>query len=107
MSVHRDNRRFAASYSLESTCDLLQRQFAHTTCMLVRPSYMHLGTFAAYRNFMHTNDVGVPTHDQHGVGWTHLHQLFVNCVPDAHNASVTLVAFSKGASETHSRGPCL
>jgi hypothetical protein len=57
---------------------------------------MHVGTFASYRNFMQTNDIGTPTHDKHGVGWMHLHQLFVNCVPDAHDVGVTLVAFSKG-----------
>ena len=74
MVAHRDNHRYK-SWNLVSVALLLQEKFAKSCIWIVKPSRMHLRTFAVYGNFVNSNDFGVPSHDQNGGAFLYLTQL--------------------------------
>lgn len=99
MTNHRDNFRWK-EYSLENTSQIINRKYPRACVCLVKASYLHLKTFACYRNFTECNMFGVPTYTSANLNaFSQLFGLFkAICRQESlkEDLPVTLLGFSKG-----------
>ncbi|XP_074659323.1 mitochondrial protein C2orf69 homolog isoform X2 [Tubulanus polymorphus] len=100
MLSHRDNHRYVAR-CLENVASRLSVRFPRANVWLVKPTRMHLKTFAVYSNFVESNAFGSPTHSDGQQSWKHLRRLLRNaCVKTGAEfdprLALVLCAFSKG-----------
>ena len=79
MLAHRDNQRYK-QWHLEATAQLLRDKYPTSSIFIVKPCKMNLGTFSVYSNFVSSNLIGVPDHEQHMDSWKHLSLLMKNAV---------------------------
>ena len=56
MEQHRDNKRYT-EWNTEDTALLIQSKFPKSLVVVIRPSRMHLKTFALYSNFVEVNEI--------------------------------------------------
>ncbi|XP_057293035.1 mitochondrial protein C2orf69 homolog isoform X3 [Hydractinia symbiolongicarpus] len=101
MTNHRDNFRWK-EYSLENTSQMINRKYPHACVCLVKASYLHLRTFACYRNFTECNMFGVPTYTSVNLNaFSQLFGLFKGiCRQESlkEDLPVTLIGFNSGVS---------
>lgn len=106
MELHRDNKRYL-HWNTENTAKILHKKFPNSLIFIIKPTRMHLMTFAVYSNFFQTNDFGSPTHcGDHGA-IRHLSSLYSSAVGEVYKESqqepvtdlaVHLIGFSKGCT---------
>jgi len=75
MEQHRDNKRYT-EWNTEDTALLIQSKFPKSLVVVIRPSRMHLKTFALYSNFVEVNDFGCPEHSTDFGAIKHLYCLY-------------------------------
>ncbi|XP_012938334.1 UPF0565 protein C2orf69 homolog, partial [Aplysia californica] len=105
MEKHRDNRRYK-EWSTEATAAKVLGKFPQSLVFVVKPSRMHLLTFAVYSNFVETSDFGNPSHSCDFGAVKHLSGLYSSAVGEVYDAEgadgpsddtpVSVVGFSKG-----------
>ncbi|KAL3831877.1 hypothetical protein ACJMK2_023574 [Sinanodonta woodiana] len=83
MKAHRDNVHYL-EWNLESTAELLQKNFDDTVIFVMKPSKMFLQTFSIYSNFVESNQEGTPTFSSEFGGFRHLIKLYSNACKLAH-----------------------
>ncbi|BFY98870.1 hypothetical protein BsWGS_01909 [Bradybaena similaris] len=106
MERHRDNKRYVA-WSSDNTAALIHRKFPSSLVFVIKPSKMHLLTFAVYSNFIETNDFGSPTHSSDHGAIKHLSCLYNSVVKEVNSKTggnmqsslpLRLIGFSKGCT---------
>eukprot|EP00111_Clytia_hemisphaerica_P023361 TCONS_00068781-protein len=102
MMLRRDTR--YKEFCYENCTKWLHQVFNDSCIFVVKPSRMHLHTFACYEHFLDTNDVGMPNYktEDKPKAWLHLRALLQSCTSkyDAdktwNDKPISLVSFSKG-----------
>lgn len=106
MERHRDNIRYV-KWNLENTAELIHKKFPSSLVFVIKPSKMHLMTFAVYSNFNETNDFGSPVHCSDYGALKHLSSLYSSAVRDVSSATavklsescpIRMIGFSKGCT---------
>ncbi|XP_055859943.1 mitochondrial protein C2orf69 homolog isoform X2 [Biomphalaria glabrata] len=109
MERHRDNKRYI-HWNTESTAKLIHHKFPSSLVFVVKPTRMHLLTFAVYSHFFEANDFGNPTHSDNSGAIRHLNCLYNSAVKVVYseddegsdianlNVSIRLLGFSKGCT---------
>ncbi|CAL1542856.1 unnamed protein product [Lymnaea stagnalis] len=106
MERHRDNKRYV-KWNTESTAALIHRKFPSSLVFVIKPTKMHLMTFAVYSNFFEANDFGSPTHSRDAGAIKHLSCLYRSAlkavyqeceVISAIRVPIRLIGFSKGCT---------
>ena len=103
MLAHRDNKIYV-QWSLETTVQDLCDRFSNSLIFMIKPSYMHLKTISSYKNFVESDNLGIPSYSENGTAWEHLHILVKNAseqIPtekqvDFIKKHLHIVGFSKG-----------
>ncbi|CAG5123765.1 unnamed protein product [Candidula unifasciata] len=106
MERHRDNKRYV-TWNSENTAALIHRKFPSSLVFVIKPSKMHLLTFAVYSNFIETNDFGSPVHSSDHGAIRHLSCLYNAAVKEVNSRTggsiqpscpLRLIGFSKGCT---------
>merc|ERR1712110_1265741 len=104
MQLHRDNKRYI-EWNTEATAALIHNRFPQSLVFVIKPTRMHLRTFADYSTFIETNDFGNPTHSSDFGAVKHLQCLYSSAITEMCQfvdnyslceKSLSLVGFSKG-----------
>ena len=104
MELHRDHKRFK-EWNTEATASIIQKKFPESVVIVIKPSKMHLRTFAVYSNFVESNDFGAPTYSSDFGALKHLSCLYDSVLTEMHqkyslnhlkDTSIYLIGFSKG-----------
>lgn len=77
MLAHRDNCRYM-EWSLEATMHIMRERFPQHTCIIIHPARMHVKTFSGYDNFVLSDAIGSPIHEDNFNALRHLALLLLN-----------------------------
>jgi len=77
MMAHRDNCRYV-EWSLEETMKIMRDRFTQHTCIIIHPARMHVKTFSGYDNFVLSDAIGSPIHEDNFNALRHLALLLIN-----------------------------
>ena len=79
MMLRRDTR--YKEFCYENCTKWLHQVFSDSCIFVIKPSRMHLHTFACYEHFLETNEVGMPNYktDDEPNAWLHLRALLQSC----------------------------
>merc|ERR1711974_595168 len=93
-------------WNTEATASKIFHKFPQSLVFIMRPSRMHLKTFAVYSNFVETNDFGNPSHCSDFGSVHHLSVLYSSAIKElqcktgrediVENVPIRLIGFSKG-----------
>ncbi|KAH9499169.1 hypothetical protein Btru_004332 [Bulinus truncatus] len=105
MERHRDNKRYV-QWNTEATAKLIHQKFPASLVFVIKPTKMHLLTFAVYSNFFEANDFGNPTHSSNFGAIRHLSSLYTSALKiffaedenSKINIPIRLIGFSKGCT---------
>ena len=104
MELHRDNKKYI-EWNTEATAAILFKRFPQSLIFVIKPTRMHLRTFADYSTFIETNDFGNPTHSSDFGAVKHLNCLYSSALTEMSKSvgdnllcekPLYLVGFSKG-----------
>ena len=79
MMLRRDTR--YKEFCYENCTKWLHQVFSDSCIFVIKPSRMHLHTFACYEHFLETNEVGMPNYktDDEPNAWLHLRAVLQSC----------------------------
>ncbi|KAF7285841.1 mitochondrial protein C2orf69 homolog isoform X2 [Rhynchophorus ferrugineus] len=77
MLAHRDNKNHK-DWSLDNTAFRMQQKFPKCHILVVKPSRMDFKTFSCFKNFVESDNLGVPHHTANYNSLTHLDKLIQN-----------------------------